>query len=316
MSDDGHVWWEEAVVYEVYPRSFADADGDGVGDLPGLRSRLPYLADLGVDAIWLTPFYPSPLADGGYDVSDYRAVDPLLGTMADFDALVSDAAGHQIRVIIDLVPNHCSSTHPLFQAALAAPPGSRERARFIFRDGRGEGGEQPPNNWISQFAGPAWTRVTEADGRPGQWYLHLFDHRPAGLELEQPGRGLHVRGRDQVLAGPRRRRAAGRRRARPVQGPKPARHPGRGRAERALPVPPPARTPRALPVLAGHPGLLSGHRVPWGADGRRRGLVRRAADPGPVRSSPAACPRSSTSSWSWRGGRPPRSAPRSTTCSR
>ena len=162
-------------MYEVYPRSFADADGDGVGDLPGLRSRLPYLADLGVDAIWLTPFYPSPLADGGYDVSDYRAVDPLLGSMADFDALVSDAAGHQIRVIIDLVPNHCSSTHPLFQAALAAPPGSRERARFIFRDGRGEGGEQPPNNWISQFAGSAWTRVTEADGRPGQWYLHLFD---------------------------------------------------------------------------------------------------------------------------------------------
>ena len=127
MSDGGHVWWEDAVVYEVYPRSFADADGDGVGDLPGLRSRLGYLADLGVDAIWLTPFYPSPLADGGYDVSDYCAVDPRLGTMADFDALVSGAAAHQIRVIIDLVPNHCSSAHPLFQAALAAAPGSPER---------------------------------------------------------------------------------------------------------------------------------------------------------------------------------------------
>ena len=175
MSGNGHAWWEDAVVYQVYPRSFADADGNGVGDLPGLRSRLPYLADLGVDAIWLTPFYPSPLADGGYDVSDYCAVDPLLGTMADFDALVKDAEAHQIRVIVDLVPNHCSSAHPLFQAALAAAPGSPERDLFIFRDGRGPGGELPPNNWKSMFGGAAWTRVTEADGRPGQWYLHLFD---------------------------------------------------------------------------------------------------------------------------------------------
>ena len=175
MSDDGHVWWEDAIVYEVYPRSFADADGDGVGDLPGLRSRLGYLADLGVDAIWLTPFYPSPLADGGYDVSDYCAVDPRLGTMADFDQLVKDAAAHQIRVIVDLVPNHCSSAHPLFRAALAAAPGSPERARFIFRDGRGADGELPPNNWVSQFGGSAWTRVPEADGSPGQWYLHLYD---------------------------------------------------------------------------------------------------------------------------------------------
>jgi len=175
VSGDGQVWWEDAVVYEVYPRSFTDADGDGVGDLPGLRSRLPYLADLGVDAIWLTPFYPSPLADGGYDVSDYRAVDPRLGTMADFDALVKDGEAHQIRVIVDLVPNHCSSAHPLFRAALAAAPGSRERARFIFRDGRGPGGDLPPNNWPSSFGGSAWTRVSEADGRPGQWYLHLFD---------------------------------------------------------------------------------------------------------------------------------------------
>ena len=171
----GPVWWEDAVVYEVYPRSFADADGDGIGDLPGLRSRLAYLADLGVDAIWLTPFYPSPLADGGYDVSDYCAVDPRLGTMADFDGLVKDAAGHRIRVIVDLVPNHCSSAHPMFRAALAAAPGSPERARFIFRDGRGPGADQPPNNWMSGFGGPAWTRVTEADGRPGQWYLHLYD---------------------------------------------------------------------------------------------------------------------------------------------
>src|SRR5580693_2572004 len=134
-------WWRDAVTYQVYVRSFADGNGDGVGDLQGIRSRLPYLADLGVDAIWLTPFYPSPLVDGGYDVSDYRAVDPLLGTLADFDALIKDGEAHQIRVIVDIVPNHCSSAHPLFQAALAAAPGSRERARFIFRDGRGPGGE-------------------------------------------------------------------------------------------------------------------------------------------------------------------------------
>src|ERR1700730_6380629 len=170
VSENGPAWWQDAVVYEVYPRSFADADGNGVGDLPGLRSRLPYLADLGVGAIWLTPFYPSPLADGGYDVSDYRAVDPRLGTMADFDGLVADAAAHQIRVIVDLVPNHCSSEHPWFRAALAAGPGSRERDRFIFREGRGPDGHLPPNNWTSSFGGSAWTRVIEADGRPGQWY--------------------------------------------------------------------------------------------------------------------------------------------------
>src|ERR1700685_3352044 len=124
VSENGPVWWEDAVVYEVYPRSFADADGNGVGDLPGLRSRLPYLADLGVDAVWLTPFSPSPLADGGYDVSDYRAVDPRLGTMADFDGLVKDAETHRIRVIIDLVPNHCSSAHP----PCSSPPWRRRRA--------------------------------------------------------------------------------------------------------------------------------------------------------------------------------------------
>ena len=168
-------WWADAIIYEVYPRSFADASDDGLGDLPGITSRLPYLADLGVDAIWLTPFYPSPLADGGYDVSDYTGVDPRLGTLADFDALVSAAASRGIRVMVDLVPNHCSAAHPAFLAALAAGPGSEERDRFIFRDGQGGDGELAPNNWRSAFGGPAWTRVTEADGRPGQWYLHLFD---------------------------------------------------------------------------------------------------------------------------------------------
>jgi alpha-glucosidase len=167
---DPHAWWEDAVVYEVYPRSFADSNEDGVGDLNGVRLRLGYLADLGVDAIWLTPFYPSPLADGGYDVSDYRDVDPLLGTLADFDALIKECASHGMRVIVDLVPNHCSAAHPLFRAALAAAPGSPERDLFMFRDGRGPDGSLPPNNWRSAFGGAAWTRVTD-----GQWYLHLFD---------------------------------------------------------------------------------------------------------------------------------------------
>jgi alpha-glucosidase len=176
----GHVWWEDAVVYQVYPRSFADSNGDGIGDLNGVRSKLPYLAELGADAIWLNPFYPSPLADGGYDVSDYRAVDPRLGTLADFDALVEEAATDGIRVIVDLVPNHCSVEHPLFQAALAAGPGSPERDKFIFRDGGGNrdgddgdgdgDGDRPPNNWRSTFGGRAWTRTED-----GQWYLHLFD---------------------------------------------------------------------------------------------------------------------------------------------
>jgi alpha-glucosidase len=158
------------VVYQVYPRSFADGDGDGVGDLAGLRDRLPYLAELGVDAIWLTPFYPSPLADGGYDVADYCDVDRRLGTLEDFDRLVETAARQRIRVLVDLVPNHCSADHPLFRQAIGAGPGSSERDMFIFRDGRGPGGAAPPNNWPSNFGGPAWTRVGD-----GQWYLHLFD---------------------------------------------------------------------------------------------------------------------------------------------
>ncbi|MBX0300736.1 glycoside hydrolase family 13 protein [Cryobacterium sp. 1639] len=171
----GTEWWRTAVIYQIYPRSFADANGDGMGDLAGIRSRLPKLAELGVDAIWLSPFYTSPQRDAGYDVSDYCDVDPLFGTLADYDAMQDAAHALGIRVIVDIVPNHSSSDHPWFQAALAAGPGSEERGHYIFRDGLGENGELPPNNWESVFGGNAWTRTTDPDGTPGQWYLHLFD---------------------------------------------------------------------------------------------------------------------------------------------
>ncbi|MES1170257.1 MAG: alpha-amylase family glycosyl hydrolase, partial [Leifsonia sp.] len=168
-------WWRTAVIYQVYPRSFADSNGDGIGDLPGITARLDALVELGVDAVWLSPFFTSPQRDAGYDVADYTDVDPLFGTLADFDALLVRAHALSLRVIIDLVPNHSSSEHPWFQAELAAAPGSPERARYLFRDGKGPSGSLPPNNWQSVFGGPAWTRVVESDGREGQWYLHLFD---------------------------------------------------------------------------------------------------------------------------------------------
>ena len=168
-------WWRTAAIYQIYPRSFADANGDGMGDLAGITSRLADLQDLGIDAIWLSPFYTSPQRDAGYDVADYCDVDPRFGTLADFDAMLAEARARGIRVIIDLVPNHSSDEHAWFRAALAAPAGSAERARYLFRDGRGPAGDEPPNNWESVFGGPAWTRVIEPDGTPGQWYLHLFD---------------------------------------------------------------------------------------------------------------------------------------------
>ncbi len=174
-------WWRDAVCYQIYIRSFADSDGDGIGDMAGIDARLPYLAELGVDAIWVTPFYPSPQADHGYDVADYRDVDPMFGTLADFDAMLAHAHDLGIRVIVDLVPNHTSSAHPWFRAALAARPGSRERERYVFRDGRGHDGSAPPNNWQSMFGGPAWTRVED-----GQWYLHLFDAEQPDLNWWNP----------------------------------------------------------------------------------------------------------------------------------
>jgi alpha-glucosidase len=179
-------WWRSAVIYEVYIRSFADGDGDGVGDIAGLRSRLPYLADLGVDAIWVTPWYPSPMQDGGYDVSDPRGIDPRFGTLDEARQLVAEARHLGLRVLLDLVPNHFSDRHPWFQRALVADPGSAARARFVFREGRGPGGEEPPNDWTSNFGGPAWTRVSGPDGRPGQWYLHLFAPAQPDLDWTNP----------------------------------------------------------------------------------------------------------------------------------
>jgi alpha-glucosidase len=184
-SDDPQ-WWRSAVIYQIYVRSFADGDGDGTGDLAGVRSRLGYLRDLGVDAIWFTPWYASPLADGGYDVSDYRAIHPDFGTLEEAEALIREALAVGIRTIIDIVPNHVSDRHAWFQAALAAGPGSPERDRFWFRDGTGENGDGIPNHWVSPFAGETWTRTTNADGTPGQWYLHLFAKEQPDLNWNHP----------------------------------------------------------------------------------------------------------------------------------
>jgi alpha-glucosidase len=178
---DGPDWWRQAAVYQIYPRSFADSDGDGIGDIPGITSRIPYLSELGIDAVWLSPFYPSALADGGYDVADYRNVDPRLGTLEDFDAMIAEARRFGIKVIVDIVPNHTSNDHEWFQAALAAGPGSPERERYVFRQGKGENGEIPPADWESHFGGPAWTRLPD-----GWWYLHLFAPEQPDLNWEHP----------------------------------------------------------------------------------------------------------------------------------
>ena len=182
----GSQWWRSGVIYQIYPRSFSDSNGDGLGDLKGITSRIDSLADLGIDAIWLSPFYCSPQKDAGYDVSNYVDVDPIFGTLSDFDNLLEKAHGLGIRVIIDLVPNHSSDQHEWFQRALAAKPGSPERAFYHFKDGLGENGELPPNNWVSMFGGPAWTRVTESDGKPGQWFVHLFDSSQPDFNWANP----------------------------------------------------------------------------------------------------------------------------------
>jgi alpha-glucosidase len=174
-------WWRQAAVYQIYPRAFADSNADGIGDLPGIASRVPYLRALGVDAVWLSPFYPSALADGGYDVDDYRNVDPLLGTLDDFDSLIAALHDAGIKLIVDLVPNHTSDRHVWFQEALASPKGSPARDRYIFRDGKGPGGAEPPADWTSVFGGPAWEPVGD-----GQWYLHHFAREQPDLNWKNP----------------------------------------------------------------------------------------------------------------------------------
>ncbi len=179
-------WWRDAVFYQVYPRSFQDSNGDGVGDLDGITARLDHLRWLGVDALWLNPVTVSPMVDHGYDVADPRDIDPLFGDLAAMDRLLRAARRSGIRVILDVVPNHTSSQHPWVREALAAGRNSPARQRYLFRDGRGTAGEHPPNNWVSVFGGPAWTRITEPDGTPGQWYLHLFDPAQPDLNWENP----------------------------------------------------------------------------------------------------------------------------------
>ena len=179
-------WWRQAVIYQIYPRSFADSNGDGIGDVRGIISRIDYLKKLGVDAVWLSPHYPSALADGGYDVDDYRDVDPRLGTLADFDELIAKLHENGMRIIIDIVPNHSGSGHQWFKDALAAGPGSPERDRYIFRDGKGENGEIRPSELSSHFGPTAWTRITEPDGTPGQWYMHLFASEQPDWNWDNP----------------------------------------------------------------------------------------------------------------------------------
>jgi alpha-glucosidase len=193
--DPSNDWWRHAVVYQVYPRSFADSDGDGMGDIPGLISRLDYLSDLGVDAIWISPYYSSPLFDGGYDVADYRSIDERLGTMDDVDALIAQAHARGIRVIMDIVPNHTSSEHAWFRELLASEPGSAAWDRYIVREGTGSDRETPPNNWKSVFHGRGWSHVRDAAGNAtGYWYLHLFDTTQPDLNWDNPE--VHAEFRD------------------------------------------------------------------------------------------------------------------------
>jgi alpha-glucosidase len=172
-------WWENAVVYQVYIRSFADDNGDGIGDIAGLRARAPYLAALGIDAVWINPWYPSPMADAGYDVADYCDIEPSYGTLDEATDFIAEAHALGIRVLLDIVPNHSSDQHPWFIAAVRDEPGARER--YLFRQGRGRNGTRPPNDWQSVFGGPAWTRRPD-----GWWYLHLFAPGQPDLNWSHP----------------------------------------------------------------------------------------------------------------------------------
>ena len=174
-------WWRNGVVYQVYPRSFADANGDGTGDVHGIIDRLDHLEALGIDAIWISPWYPSPLLDGGYDVVDYREIDPRFGTLDDARRLTAEAHARGIKIIVDIVPNHTSSGHHWFREAIADPPGSPSRERYMIRRGRGADESEPPNNWVAVFGGSAWTRLDD-----GEWYLHLFDVSQPDLDWNHP----------------------------------------------------------------------------------------------------------------------------------
>ncbi|GAA2758599.1 glycoside hydrolase family 13 protein [Actinopolymorpha rutila] len=186
MSNSSPHWWRTAVIYQIYIRSFADGNGDGIGDIAGIRSRLPYLAELGVDAIWITPWYVSPMADGGYDVADFRAIAPEFGTLAEGEEMIAEAHQLGLRVILDIVPNHTSDQHAWFKEALAADPDSPERARYWFRPGHGPDGAFPPNDWRSVFGGPAWNRLLDEEGVPEDWYLHLFAPEQPDLNWSNP----------------------------------------------------------------------------------------------------------------------------------
>ena len=182
---DRDPWWRDAVIYQVYPRSFADSDGDGIGDIDGIRARLGHLSDLGVDAIWMSPWYPSPMADAGYDVADFRDIDPVFGSLAGAEALITEAHAAGIRMIVDIVPNHVSSEHVWFRRALA-DPAAPERELFWFRPGRGPDGAGMPTDWVGEFGGSTWTRTTDPDGTPGDWYLHLFTPEQPDLNWDHP----------------------------------------------------------------------------------------------------------------------------------
>lgn len=172
-------WWRTGVVYQVYVRSFADGNGDGTGDISGLRDRLGYLNELGVDALWINPWYASPLRDGGYDVADYRRIDERFGTVEEVEMLISEAHELGIKIIADLVPNHTSTDHVWFQEALTSEPGSAARDRYIFKEGKGNDAEVPPTDWTSVFGGSTWEPVGD-----GTWYLHLFDVSQPDLNWE------------------------------------------------------------------------------------------------------------------------------------
>ena len=271
---DGHEWWRSAVIYQVYVRSFADADGDGTGDLAGVRSRLPYLRDLGVDAIWFNPWYASPLADGGYDVSDYRAIHPMFGTLDEAERLIDEAAEMGIRTIVDIVPNHVSDQHPWFQAALAAGPGSPERERFWFRDGAGENGDEMPTAWVSSFQGDTWSR-TDQRGRHARPVVPAPVHGgAAGPQLEPPGRARGARGHPAVLVRPRRGRGAHRLRRDDHQGPR-IRPAHGGTRSGPAPAHRPRRDPRRLSRLARRRRRIRPpSRAGWRGVARGRGPLR------------------------------------------